>query len=231
MVLDQDLIAAFLVGLLGGVHCAGMCGGIVSALTLGLPDAVRGSHRRMLPFHVAYNSGRILSYTLAGAIAGGLGQAITLSGLRGAQLFLQLLAGLFLIALGLYLGGWWRGLSRLERKGVVLWRHLEPLGRRLLPVQDPGQAFGLGMVWGWLPCGLVYSVLVWALASGSIWEGALIMLLFGLGTAPNLLAMGVFAAHLARFVTSRWTRWTAGALVIGFGAWTLITFVRMLGGS
>jgi hypothetical protein len=228
MVPDQDLIAAFLVGLLGGVHCAGMCGGIVSALTLGLPDTVRGSHRQMLPFHLAYNSGRILSYTLAGALMGGLGQAISLSGIHGVQLLLQLVAGLFLIALGLYLAGWWRGLSRLESKGVVIWRHLEPVGRRLLPVRTPVRAFAFGMVWGWLPCGLVYSVLVWALASGSVWQGALIMLVFGVGTAPNLLAMGVFAGHLARFVTSQWARWTAGSLVIGFGAFTLITVLHGL---
>jgi sulfite exporter TauE/SafE len=227
MAVNHGLFAAFLIGLLGGVHCAGMCGGIVGALTLGLPESIRSSHRRMFPYHVAYNVGRILSYTLAGALVGGLGQIISLSGVHSAQLALQLLAGLFLIALGLYLGGWWLGLAQVERTGALLWRRIEPLGRRFIPVQTPVQALVLGMVWGWLPCGLVYSVLVWALATGSIRDGAAIMLVFGLGTLPNLLAMGVFAAQLSRLVRSAWTRWAAGALVIAFGAYTLAGTLRL----
>jgi sulfite exporter TauE/SafE len=226
MAVNHGLFAAFLIGLLGGVHCAGMCGGIVGALTLGLPEPIRSAHRRMFPYHVAYNVGRIFSYTLAGALMGGLGQVISLSGVHSAQLGLRLLAGLFLIALGLYLGGWWRGLVQVERTGALLWRHIEPLGRRFIPVRTPVQALVLGMVWGWLPCGLVYSVLVWALATGSIQGGASIMLAFGLGTLPNLLAMGVFAAHLSRLVRSAWTHRVAGALVIAFGVYTLAGMLR-----
>lgn len=222
MAVDHGLFAAFLVGLLGGVHCAGMCGGIVGALTLGMSEPIRSSNRRMLPYLMAYNVGRILSYTLAGALMGGLGQVISLSGFQSAQLGLKLLSGLFLIALGLYLGGWWLGLARVERTGAQLWRRIEPLGRRFIPVRTHAHALVLGMVWGWLPCGLVYSVLVWALATGSVQEGASVMLFFGLGTLPNLLAMGAFASQLSRLVQSVWTRRAAGAMVIAFGAYTLV---------
>jgi sulfite exporter TauE/SafE len=219
--MDVSYLAAFLVGLLGGVHCVGMCGGIVGALALGLPQEARHS-ARMLPYLLAYNLARITSYTLAGALLGGVGYlAAHWSGLRHAQLGLQVLAGLFMIALGLYLAGWWLGLARLERAGSRVWRHIEPLGRRFLPVRTPGQAFVLGLLWGWLPCGLVYSVLVWSISRGDALEGGLLMLSFGLGTLPTLLLMGVAATRLSTFVRHAWVRRVAGVLVMLFGVLTL----------
>lgn len=221
MPMEVSYLAAFLVGLLGGVHCVGMCGGIVGALALGLPREVRDS-ARMLPYLLAYNLARIASYTLAGVLLGGVGYlAAHWSGLRHAQLGLQVLAALFMIALGLYLAGWWLGLARLERAGSQVWRHVEPLGRRFLPVRTPGQAFLLGLLWGWLPCGLVYSVLVWSISRGDAIEGGLLMLSFGLGTLPTLLLMGVAATRLSAFVRHVWVRRVAGMLVMSFGLWTL----------
>ncbi|HKK13157.1 MAG TPA: sulfite exporter TauE/SafE family protein [Gammaproteobacteria bacterium] len=222
MLIQTSFLSAFLVGLLGGVHCVGMCGGIVGALTFGLPERVRRDYPALLPYLVAYNGGRILSYTVAGALLGGVGAlAVHLPALRQGQGLLQVVAGLFMIALGLYLGGWWTGLARVERAGAGLWRRIEPLGRRFMPVRHPGQAFVLGLVWGWLPCGLVYSVLIWSIAAGSVLHGAGLMLSFGLGTLPTLLAMGVFAARLARVVRSVWARRLAGALVLAFGVFTV----------
>ena len=213
-----SLGTAFLVGLLGGVHCVGMCGGIVGALTLGLPESVRTHRAAVLPYLLAYNGGRIASYTLAGALMGGVGWlAANLALVHDVQRVLQVVAALFMIALGLYLAGWWQGLARVEHAGGVLWRRLEPFGRRLLPVRTPLQALQLGLLWGWLPCGLVYSVLIWAIASGGVIEGASLMLAFGLGTLPNLLLMGVFAARLAQLVRRRGVRVAAGLLVIAFG--------------
>ena len=215
---EIDLISAFVVGLLGGVHCVGMCGGIVGALSLGLPS------QRQLPILLGYNLGRISSYTLAGALMGALG--FYFSGLlpvQTAQRVLLGLAGVFMVLLGLYLGGWWNLLSRVERMGGVLWRRIEPLGRGLLPVRSPGQAVALGLLWGWLPCGLVYSALVWTVASGGPVQGGLLMLAFGLGTLPNLLLMGVAAAQLQRWVRKPATRAIAGGLIIAFGLWQLYT--------
>lgn len=213
-----DLISAFVVGLLGGVHCAGMCGGIVGALSFGLPA---GGAR--WPVLLAYNAGRISSYTLAGAVMGGLG--FYFSGLlpvQAAQNVLLTLAGLFLILMGLYLAGWWGALGRLERVGGLLWRRIEPLGRGLLPVRSAGHAYLLGLLWGWLPCGLVYSALVWTVSAGGVVQGASLMLAFGLGTLPNLLLMGVAAAQLRRWVRHPAVRAAAGLLVIGFGVWLLL---------
>jgi sulfite exporter TauE/SafE len=221
MLADVSLFAAFLVGLLGGVHCVGMCGGVVAALSFGLPETQQHGFARW-HYLLAYNVARILSYTLAGGLLGGVGWlAANWSGLHQTQLFLQLLAALFMIALGLYLGGWWQGLATLERVGGVVWRHLEPIGRHYLPVRSPKQAFLLGLVWGWLPCGLVYSVLVWSISTSNPAYGAALMLSFGLGTLPNLLAIGVLAERLSAQVRNPRVRRLAGLLVIGFGLFSL----------
>ncbi len=223
---DVSLLAAFLVGLLGGVHCVGMCGGIVAALSLRLPqDAGRRGAR--WPLLLAYNLARISSYTLAGALLGGIGWlAAHWSGVHQIQLGLQVLAAAFMVMLGLYLAGWWRGLVWLERGGAHLWRYIEPLGRRFLPLRSISGAFALGLVWGWLPCGLVYSVLVWSIASADPFYGAALLLSFGLGTLPNLLAMGVMADRLSAHTRNARVRQLAGLLVMGFGIYTLWQIIR-----
>jgi len=162
--------SAFIIGLLGGVHCFGMCGGIMNALTFAIPSSeTNGSQRSVWQQGrtlLLYNLGRIFSYSVAGAIIGSLGWWLQGSN-TVAMLVLRVIAGLMLIAMGLYLAGWWRGLVRLEQAGGHLWKYLQPLGNRLIPVTRPWQALLLGSVWGWLPCGLVYSTLVLAATSGS----------------------------------------------------------------
>jgi len=225
MLTEVSLLSAFLVGLLGGVHCVGMCGGIVAALSMGLPEQQRSGAARW-KYLLAYNLARISSYTLAGGLLGGVGWlAARWSGLHQLQLGLQVLAALFMVALGLYLGGWWQGLVQVERAGGRVWARLEPLGRRFLPVRSPGQAFLLGLVWGWLPCGLVYSVLVWSISTGSPLQGAALLFSFGLGTLPNLLAMGVAAGWLSARVREPRTRQLAGLLVIFFGLYSLLRLI------
>ena len=226
-----SFFAALAVGFFGGVHCVGMCGGIVGALTFGLPAETRERPLRLLPYLLAYNLARITSYTAAGAIAGTIGLlGLSLVPMQQAQLVLLGIAGVFMVLMGLYVGGWWFGLTRIERAGSRLWRFIEPVGRRLMPVRSPAQAFGLGLVWGWLPCGLVYSVLIWALSAGGPLAGALLMLGFGLGTLPNLLAMGAFAAQLAAFVRRQWVRRVAGGMVIAFGVYQLLVAGSRLSG-
>ncbi|HRF44495.1 MAG TPA: sulfite exporter TauE/SafE family protein [Candidatus Competibacteraceae bacterium] len=223
------LFAAFLIGLTGGIHCFGMCGGIVGALTLGLPSAPGQPFFTRLPYLLAYNAGRIFSYAAAGALAGGIGSwTAHLVSLHHAQLGLQILAGLFMILLGLYLAGWWSLLRWLEQAGGLLWQAIEPLGRRLLPIRTPLQALGIGLVWGWLPCGLVYSVLIWAVGAGGAREGGLLLLSFGLGTLPALLAMGTAAATLAGFVRRPAVRAVAGVLVILFGVYEVNLALKLL---
>lgn len=222
MLEQAGYLSAFIVGLLGGVHCVGMCGGIVGALTFGLPEEKRTRIASMLPFQFAYNLGRMLSYVVAGAIMGGLGMLLAEAmPVYYAQRILLGVAGLFMIFLGLYLGGWWMGLVKVEKLGGTLWKRIEPLGRKFMPVQRPRQALVLGMLWGWIPCGLVYSMLIWTVSAGSALKGAGLMLAFGLGTLPNLFAMGLLAGGIARWSRKPWVRSAAGLTVIAFGLWTL----------
>ncbi|NOZ11413.1 MAG: sulfite exporter TauE/SafE family protein [Gammaproteobacteria bacterium] len=223
MVNEISLIAAFMVGLLGSVHCVGMCGGIVGILGVNTRPQSNGKTRALLPYIAAYNSGRLLSYSLAGVIVGALGGQLQDLLLQRAQSVGQYLAAAFLVALGLYISGWWQGLIVVERAGALLWRHLEPLGRRFLPVTSVAQALGLGLVWGWLPCGLVYSVLIWSLTLGDPVRGGLLLLAFGLGTLPMLLLMGVTAQHLLAFSRHKIVRAALGSAIITLGLYTAFT--------
>lgn len=219
----SDYSAAFLVGLMGGVHCLGMCGGIVSALTFSLPATQRQHFSQSLPIMLGYNIGRLSSYTLAGVIASSVGvAALQFTELDALRTGLSVLAALFMVALGLYLAGLWTGIAKIEQIGKPIWKHLEPLGRRFIPINTPLKALPLGFIWGWLPCGLVYSVLLWTVSAGSVTKGALIMLLFGLGTLPNLLLMGTFAAQLQRLLRKPAIKLAAGLIVVAMGIGLLV---------
>ena len=209
------LSSALILGLLGGGHCLGMCGGLMGALTLAIPPEQRGRRLRLL---LAYNLGRILSYASAGLLLGLAGWAVASS---PAALALRVVAALLLIAMGLYLAGWWSGLTRIEALGRGLWRHIQPLASRLLPVSSLPRALLLGALWGWLPCGLVYSTLLWAASQGNAGYSAALMLAFGLGTWPVLLATGLAAERVNALLRRRSVRVAGGVLVMLFGIWTM----------
>ena len=207
--------SALILGLLGGGHCLGMCGGLMGALTLAIPPEQRGRRMRLL---LAYNLGRILSYACAGLLLGLAGWAVASS---PAALALRVVAALLLIAMGLYLAGWWSGLTRIEALGRGLWRHIQPVASRLLPVSSMPRALLLGALWGWLPCGLVYSTLLWAASQGNAGYSAALMLAFGVGTWPVLLATGLAAERVNILLKRRSVRVAGGVLVMLFGIWTM----------
>ncbi|MGY4532819.1 sulfite exporter TauE/SafE [Pseudomonas sp. TE3786] len=209
------LVSAVILGLLGGGHCLGMCGGLMGALTLAIPPEQRSRRFRLL---LAYNLGRILSYACAGLLIGMAGWAVANS---PAVMVLRIVAALLLIAMGLYLAGWWSGLTRIEALGRGLWRYIQPFASRLMPVSSLPRALLLGALWGWLPCGLVYSTLLWAASQGNALDSGLLMLAFGLGTWPVLLATGMAAERLTAVLRKRKVRMAGGLLVILFGLWTL----------
>lgn len=221
--LEFSLTAALIVGLLGGGHCIGMCGGIVGAVTMTLPG-----NQPKPPFLLAYNLGRIMSYGLAGSLAGAVGaSSFFLDHVLPVEKILYGLASLMLILLGCYLAGVWRVLTWLEKAGGVLWQRIQPLSRHLLPVTSLPQALLLGTLWGWLPCGLVYSVLVAAMATGDPLQGGLLMLAFGAGTLPALLTMGMATIRLKRFLQHRWVRLLSGLVMMGFGLAGLLGLLRL----
>jgi sulfite exporter TauE/SafE len=204
--------AALAAGLLGGVHCAGMCGGIVASLAV-------GSRGAPLARQAAFNAGRIATYACAGAIAGFAGGLAQLAGpALVVQAILFAAANVLIILLGLYVAGWGRVVLRLERLGSRAWRAIEPFARRLFPVDSTAKALAAGALWGWVPCGLVYTMLSLSLASGSAAGGAFVMAAFGAGTLPTLLGAGLAAQRVmaARRVPS--IRYGAAMIIIAMGA-------------
>jgi len=223
----MNLLPIFLIGLLGSVHCIGMCGGIVGALSI-----TSGGSRTVLSRTFSYNLGRISSYMVAGALVGSFySGARALTGISAWQSLAYVLTNLMLIALGLYLMNIWRGLKRLELIGHRLWRRIQPFATALFPLNTPLKLLLAGILWGWLPCGMVYSVLLTAMFSGSAISGAAVMLAFGLGTLPMLLAAGVFGAQIRVFLQHRTVQLASGGTVFSFGVFGLVRTVNGLPGG
>ncbi len=207
-------VSAMVLGLLGAGHCLGMCGGLMGALTMAIPPAAKA---RRLQILLAYNLGRIASYSVAGLLLGLVGWAANQAFADGLRIF----AALLLLAMGLYLAGWWQGLTKVEALGQGLWRYVQPLTKRFMPVHNLPQALLLGSLWGWLPCGLVYSTLLWAASQGDALTSMSLMAAFGLGTLPLMLATGLAANTLRQLLQRPLTRQAAGLLVMLFALWTL----------
>ncbi|MDO4906779.1 sulfite exporter TauE/SafE family protein [Neisseria sp.] len=219
---DITLLTLFLLGFFGGSHCVGMCGGLSSAFALQLPP-----HINRFWLIVLLNAGRVSSYVLIGVLVGLLGQiGISLDQTSRLQNGLFVAANVLLLLLGLYLAGLSSWAVRVESLGKSVWRRLNPLLNRLLPIRSVPACFGVGMLWGWLPCGLVYSASLYALGSGSAGQGGLYMLAFALGTLPNLLAMGWFAAQLKNVLQQKPLRLAAGLLVAAWAVWQLAVFFQ-----
>lgn len=218
---DLTFLSALLIGLAGGVHCVGMCGGIVGAFSYATPK-----NANLLPYTFAYNFGRIFSYTIAGYVTGWLGH-IFASQVQQGIVILQFVSGVFLFLLAFYISGWWQGLAKIEKLGSTIWKHIQPFSKRLIPFKNPLYALPYGVIWGWLPCGLVYSVLTWSLASGSGNSGAQIMLGFGLGTLPVMLLMAMGFSKIQQTVQHPKVRFLMSFLLIIFACiqiWQTINF-------
>lgn len=214
--------SAFLLGLFSTIHCIGMCGGIIGALSLSLPVEIRNHKPRLFIFVTTYNIGRLLSYTLAGLIAGAVGTGVLAStGFDQGHAILRYIGVAMMVAIGIYLAGWLPQLAIIEKIGVPLWQKLEPIGRKLLPVASLPKALAYGLIWGWLPCGLVYFVLIWALTAGDALRGALIMLAFGLGTLPTLITAGFMTSWVTRFARNPTARVIVGLLIIAMAIGSL----------
>lgn len=217
--LETLLLAAFTAGLMGGLHCAAMCGGVAGLLSR--PHSGQQEPRWL--FAAAYNGGRIMSYMLAGVLAGTAGQAgLLLRGSLPIQQLLMLAAGVTLCVMALYLAGISPVMRGMEAAGAVLWRHVAPCARFLLPIDGAAKALGLGVLWGWLPCGMVYAALLLALSSGDPLLGGLVMLSFGLGTLPNMLLISGLAGRMRQAVKRRGARVVVAGILGAAGLYGII---------
>ena len=212
------LSAALLAGLLGSAHCLGMCAGISGLF--GVSAEVR-SLRRQVPMAIAYNSGRVLTYALLGIIVATFGGALVEAKPVLARPIL-LITGAVIILIGLQVAFNWRLLNPIERMGAVLWQKLAPIAKHFVPVTNVPKALGLGLLWGWLPCGLVYSVLLIAATSAQPLYGAATMVAFGIGTMPAMIMTGIGAAQLSSLMRRRGARLGLGLVIVALGVLTIL---------
>jgi sulfite exporter TauE/SafE len=228
--LAAQAFAAFSLALVGGLHCAGMCGGIVGALQLNRPREVSAAR-----LAAGYHTGRLTSYALAGVLAGTLGAALYAADVMPVQAALLTVGSMMLLAIGASMFGRGAWLKRIEPAGAWLWRYIAPLARRVYPPRTGWQALAAGLAWGWIPCGMVYAALPLALVAGGALPGALVMLAFGLGTLPNMLAVDVAVHGIGRAGQAgaarslAWVKPLAGAVIVVFGISGLAHAARVAG--
>ena len=216
------LSAALLAGLVGSAHCLGMCAGISGLFAV---NAEVASMRRSIPTALVYNGGRVITYAMLGMIVATFGSVIVEAS-PGLAVGVRMLSGIIIILVGLKVAFDLRVLNVIERMGSTLWARIAPVATKLVPVTSLPKALGLGLVWGWLPCGLVYSVLLIAATSASPAGGALSMAAFGIGTMPAMVLSGLGAARLSSFLQRRGTRLGFGLLIVAMG---LLTIAMPLG--
>lgn len=210
---NASYLAAFVIGLFSSLHCIGMCGSIIGTLTYSLSQELRSNKRILFSIVLSYNLGRIASYAIAGAIVGVLslpfneGQAYRL---------LQLASAAIMAGAGLYIGGWFPRFAYIEKMGSRFWKLIEPFGRRMIPVKTRSQAMLFGMVWGWLPCGLIYTALALAATTGNVVHSSMTMLAFGLGTLPAVVGVGIMTSWLARLSKAKLFKQAVGIMFILF---------------
>lgn len=221
---EITLITLFLLGFFGGTHCVGMCGGLSSAFALQLPPQIN-----RMTLILLMNIGRIGSYVAIGILMGALSQiGFFLDQTRSIQMILFIFSNLLLLLMGLYLAGIFSGVAKIEIIGKGIWKKMNPILNQYLPIQSTFSCLIVGALWGWLPCGLVYNASLYALGSGSAVQGGLYLLAFGLGTLPNLLAMGVFATQLKSFLQNKKIRLCSGLLVSAWAIWQLGTLTGIV---
>ncbi len=214
--LHDLILTAFIMGLFGSIHCIGMCGGIIGTLSMSLSTQLKPKPRPLYLYLLNYNIGRIISYVMAGAIVGLIAN-FTIQQLPNPHQYSMIISGVFLVAFGLYISQLWMGLSKLEQFAAPFWQKIQPLAHQFLPPKTPLRALPLGLVWGWLPCGLVYAVLPIAYSANSIQGSMLVMLAFGLATLPMLMLLGSSALYVKSLMQIKAVRLILGGLLILWG--------------
>ncbi|OBU12837.1 cytochrome biogenesis protein [Photobacterium aquimaris] len=215
--IELNFMTALVIGLTGAGHCISMCGGIAAAVTMGMPN----KPQQQWVYLLCYNLGRISAYMVAGLIVSqAVAEVAELAGTNIVLISLRIVASIMIIILGLYIGNWWSGLIYIERVGHYLWRYIAPITQYFLPLTSPLKAIPFGFLWGWLPCGLVYSTLTWAAVSGSAINGMVIMFAFGLGTLPAMLAVGAIADKLKTLLKNSYFKRANALFIIIYGVHT-----------
>ncbi len=239
-------LTALAAGLFGSLHCIGMCGAASGSIALAArsnDESFAGGTGAMTPSAVyatssiyrtpvraanaiaanvlAFNTGRIASYTVAGAMAGGAGGLVGQAWIIGASFDVRaamyVFAHLMMVLTGLYVMGLPQLLAPLERAGGAIWRHISQYSRHFLPMNTLPRAAMFGALWGWIPCGLVYAMLLTSIGAGGAAAGAATMLAFGIGTLPAMLMAGWSIGGVGRWTRDARLRCAAGCAIVAMG--------------
>lgn len=215
------LSAAFIAGVAGSAHCFAMCGGLAGALGMRARSTAANAHSAFTNA-LSYHAGRLGGYALAGAICGLIGATLqAVLDLASIGAALRIASGVLLLLIALRMLSPWNPLRWLETFGARFWRRLQPFTLSTGKLTGHTHAIALGFLWGWLPCGLVYSMLLFAALSGHALNGAAILFAFGLGTLPSMLTSSVLASQMQRMLKSRWPRFASGVLLLLLGVWMI----------
>jgi len=211
-------------GLLGSGHCIGMCGPIVMALSV--TTAKNKSNKIIISYLLAYNLGRITSYVITGSIVSLFGIFLSsIIGIDSRKIFI-IFSSMIMILLGLYLANWWvYAIVRIEKLGAFVWHLIQPMATKFIPIKNIPTAFIAGILWGMLPCGLLYTALIWAMSATSVFDATIIMISFGLGTLPAMMGVGIFSNSFKKYIQNKYIRSVAGLIIISFAIYQLLFFV------
>lgn len=220
--INELFITSLIIGFAGGVHCLGMCGAIVGILSNNLPENIRNNPKKVATYQLTYNIGRIFSYGTMGLIFASFSTLLASSiGMSKFEMIMRIFASVMMILIGLIITGFANPvIGKIEKLGQGLWKKLQPLSQKFIPVQNLKDAFLFGFLWGGIPCGLVYSALTLTLGATPV-DGFLIMLFFGIGTLPALLAIAGFGFGLTRILRKNSVQKSFGIIVIVLGIWSL----------
>lgn len=214
------LVTAFLAGLLGSGHCFGMCGGIAGSL-----GALSGgsSRRSLLLPAVQFNIGRLFGYAMLGAIAAGIIGAVgEIVALKAYAKWFRVVTAVMVLIIGLQFLVDWGSLNIIEKGGAGIWKRIAPVAAKVSQRNDWIGRMALGICWGFLPCGLVYTVLVTAASTGNALTGGLTMFAFGFGTAPAMMGLTVAAPALSTFLGDTLVRRIVGFSLIVLAVWMVL---------
>lgn len=217
-----DFSSAILLGLASSLHCVGMCGGIVALFASSMANAQTTLLQRSM-LHLWFSLGRVFTYSLLGLAVGYFSYFLLNRFMPQWAPVLRIMTGIIIILFGLHLSGYFLPLNRLESLGKPLWRVLSPKLKQFLPINRWYKAASAGFIWGFLPCGMVYSTLLIAMTANSALDATLIMLGFGLGTIPMLLLSGLAVQHLQKIVRHRVVKVGLSAIVMSYGGWIIVS--------
>ncbi|MCB1712380.1 MAG: sulfite exporter TauE/SafE family protein [Candidatus Riesia sp.] len=212
----MEFFTAFFIGILSTGHCMGMCGGIVAFLSMS------GNSSNKLRYQTLYNFGRITSYILIAVVINFIGSVvINLTGFYTLLIF-KSVSNIVLVIIGCHISNLFYGIFYLERIFSGFWVILSNVIKTVQNYKTPLVPFIIGLFWGQVPCGLVYSTLIWTIGFGSTFKSALLMLCFGMGTLPSMFLLGYSSMRFKSLINNKFLKLLFGLLLIFFGLFNLI---------